>query len=858
MRWRRYIDWVVDTFPAGGEASGLREVLHRCTQAFVSDERYRNDPRYIRIWIRYVSAMLRMCGWADRVGAQADSLPDPADVFSFMRKHRIGEGVALFWMAFALVAEQSRKYHLASQCYHTGIARRAEPVVDLKNRQRQFYRRIARKAQEFLGTDNTTTGAHVDLEALERAEKAALHPTGDPAAPPVSRGNKRGALSQISTEAAARTVRAGESSAQGGIAVAVRAARGGSNARPVVFDDGETTSERHLPKDSAAAAVMAMSPSRLPGGVKSSAILPFEDDLRKENSQRPVVWSEQGGLPVHSGTENRLEAATTAAQAHSTMLRGEKLRQQRLRRAGVPKTESTDAPPPSVFSVFEEEHLDSAPVSKPAVGSALQQRDLTEGAESLVRRPTQAVRPPVTWQVIKQRGGDSVPPPSREKMGSDSQLHEFLYGGGLSGSSWSAEELRALRWAQSLPTARLHSLVRPFTVADDDSSSMELSDDEEQDQPKSSPAPQSTVRGRPPTHGFSSVKKQEKRGWQQRRATLSAMTPSRIDDVFGEFEEEPAKETRTANLSALMRVFGDDTEGHTAGVPPPRRDSLFPESQGEESSFASGGASDVIDEDVEKLVAQASVVIEDEPTPRTIEKGKPAPARMGLLEQLSPASAMGSTAKPPVAVDDVTINTRLAMADLEAMLSSPAPAVAASSVPVAASLSFQVFEEEEPLAKERKQGGVSNPLRQIVSPALSPILQPNRSRRKASPRRAELPAGETLDTSVTLRSRKQPAGMLAAPSFSVFSESSPTFADENAADRLLPPRPSQAGSRTPFHPQTIESTLAPRDVPFGDFLAAAQTGSSVDVGQAFVVFADALSPSQARQAALSAARSTAL
>jgi DNA-binding LytR/AlgR family response regulator len=50
------------------------EALERATRAFVADERYRNDARFVELWVAY-----------------ADLLPDPAEVFKFLHARRIGE-----------------------------------------------------------------------------------------------------------------------------------------------------------------------------------------------------------------------------------------------------------------------------------------------------------------------------------------------------------------------------------------------------------------------------------------------------------------------------------------------------------------------------------------------------------------------------------------------------------------------------------------------------------------------------------------------------------------------------------------------------------------------------------------------
>ena len=51
---RRFIKWTQDAFKAGGSKSELLPLLERCTRELQGVERYRDDARYLRVWIQYV------------------------------------------------------------------------------------------------------------------------------------------------------------------------------------------------------------------------------------------------------------------------------------------------------------------------------------------------------------------------------------------------------------------------------------------------------------------------------------------------------------------------------------------------------------------------------------------------------------------------------------------------------------------------------------------------------------------------------------------------------------------------------------------------------------------------------------
>ena len=53
-RHRRYIKWTQDAYTAGGAKAQLTQLLERCTRELMSFPQYRDDPRYLRVWIRYV------------------------------------------------------------------------------------------------------------------------------------------------------------------------------------------------------------------------------------------------------------------------------------------------------------------------------------------------------------------------------------------------------------------------------------------------------------------------------------------------------------------------------------------------------------------------------------------------------------------------------------------------------------------------------------------------------------------------------------------------------------------------------------------------------------------------------------
>lgn len=53
----RYIKWTEQTFPQGGKESNLNTLLEQAVTRFTDVEKYHNDPRYVELWIKFVSGI---------------------------------------------------------------------------------------------------------------------------------------------------------------------------------------------------------------------------------------------------------------------------------------------------------------------------------------------------------------------------------------------------------------------------------------------------------------------------------------------------------------------------------------------------------------------------------------------------------------------------------------------------------------------------------------------------------------------------------------------------------------------------------------------------------------------------------
>jgi mitotic checkpoint serine/threonine-protein kinase BUB1 beta len=90
-------------------------------------EQYSNDDRFVGVCAKY-----------------ADKTKDPGQVFKYLHQQKVGTCTALFWIAWAFVAEKSNDFPFAEQIFKKGITKNAQPLQMLKMRHNQFQRRMSR------------------------------------------------------------------------------------------------------------------------------------------------------------------------------------------------------------------------------------------------------------------------------------------------------------------------------------------------------------------------------------------------------------------------------------------------------------------------------------------------------------------------------------------------------------------------------------------------------------------------------------------------------------------------------------------------------------------------------------------
>ena len=172
VHWLSYIKFHQEAFPSDTKKQFL--LMERCTRAMVSFPRYRDDGRLIRVCILY-----------------ADKTSAPSDIFKYLHQQRVGTKTALFWIAWAWVAEKAGDFPFAEKVFLKGLKKKAQPAKLLEQRHRQFRRRMSRHWLDNASKDKKEEGdlGDDDLEA------------------DVDQENRRGALSGLTADGARRNYR---------------------------------------------------------------------------------------------------------------------------------------------------------------------------------------------------------------------------------------------------------------------------------------------------------------------------------------------------------------------------------------------------------------------------------------------------------------------------------------------------------------------------------------------------------------------------------------------------------------------------------------------------------------------------
>ncbi len=125
IHWLKYIKYHEETYPSDTHTQFL--LMERCMHSLFHIPKYNNDVRYIRVCILY-----------------AEKTSNPHDQFKLYHKCKIGERVAIFWLAWAWVAEKKKDFPFADKLFRKAKQKHAKPGKIIDERYKQFQRRMSR------------------------------------------------------------------------------------------------------------------------------------------------------------------------------------------------------------------------------------------------------------------------------------------------------------------------------------------------------------------------------------------------------------------------------------------------------------------------------------------------------------------------------------------------------------------------------------------------------------------------------------------------------------------------------------------------------------------------------------------
>ena len=130
----RYCKWTLNTYPSAQATpqSQLLPLLERATKAFLNSAHYRDDPRYLKLWLHYI-----------RFFSDA-----PRETFAYLSRHGIGENLALYYEEFAAWLESASRWSQAEEVYKIGIEKDARPLERLTRKFGEFEQRLAAQSNE--------------------------------------------------------------------------------------------------------------------------------------------------------------------------------------------------------------------------------------------------------------------------------------------------------------------------------------------------------------------------------------------------------------------------------------------------------------------------------------------------------------------------------------------------------------------------------------------------------------------------------------------------------------------------------------------------------------------------------------
>eukprot|EP00457_Paulinella_chromatophora_P006511 gb/GEZN01006529.1/.p1 GENE.gb/GEZN01006529.1/~~gb/GEZN01006529.1/.p1 ORF type:complete len:481 (+),score=70.28 gb/GEZN01006529.1/:54-1445(+) len=392
--WLDYIVWTRSSHTTAGTEAHHIQLLEKCTRNFKDDLKYRDDQRYLKVWIMY-----------------ADAVPDPTEIFAFLKANKIGVTHALLYEAWAMALEDQGKVSKADKVLEYGIRKQAEPKARLQAAYTRFQKRAVQRIQKQQEAGRIESKSTAGPGLSSRNDRSFGNPlsTRDRAAVgtvQVVRGRGLGRAGVVRQTGAARPTPYSRPSVlpssrlpyQGGPSLGLSQHMTNPSSNFTIFQDDPAAQVNPLEAEDEAAATTAQllqdQQARTTGNVISNeasastsedsvsmpsvwpALAPTESK-NKENSLKTTTWND----PLASMVSAQNDVISRVANQIPGTLRA-KTSNTLLQAAGVvfvePDFLEQDSAPPDVHSLAGRRHAQSA---------VLQEQTHTQREQDLAQNP---------------------------------------------------------------------------------------------------------------------------------------------------------------------------------------------------------------------------------------------------------------------------------------------------------------------------------------------------------------------------------------------------------------------------------------------------------------------------------------
>lgn len=196
----RYICWLESHQKTHqGIDERFRKAVEACLTIFDKHDNYKQDLRFVKLWIKYVSNLCRFASSSSRrrralttrehlhnyvthanffsflslVLSQIDFQPNPLNLYKILYQKGVGTKCAAFYNGWAHYYNSSNQFKQAESIYNMGIQLKAEPIAELENAQKNFRFSVA---QRMLYNDESSKKRTISSLAEQREQITSLSP----------------------------------------------------------------------------------------------------------------------------------------------------------------------------------------------------------------------------------------------------------------------------------------------------------------------------------------------------------------------------------------------------------------------------------------------------------------------------------------------------------------------------------------------------------------------------------------------------------------------------------------------------------------------------------------------------------